>query len=81
MKILVTGGAGFISSFLVDELVRRKHEVIIYDVLDKQVHIDGETAYYLNKKAKFVQADIRDYEKLKKTILDNKIEVIYHLAA
>jgi dTDP-L-rhamnose 4-epimerase len=81
MKILVTGGAGFIGSFLVDELVGRKHEVIIYDVLDKQAHIDGETPYYLNKKAEFVQADIRDYEKLKKTILENKIEVIYHLAA
>jgi dTDP-L-rhamnose 4-epimerase len=81
MKILVTGGAGFIGSFLVDELVKRKHEVIIYDVLDKQVHIDGKTPYYLNKKAEFVQANIRDYEKLKKTILENKIEVIYHLAA
>ncbi len=81
MKILVTGGAGFIGSFLVDELVRRKHEVIIYDVLDKQVHIDGRLPYYLNKKAKFIQADIRDYKNLRKTILDNKVEIIYHFAA
>lgn len=80
MKILVTGGAGFIGSFLVDELVNRKHDVVIYDVLDKQVH-HGKIPYYLNKKAKFVQADIRDYNKLKKTILDEKIEVVYHLAA
>lgn len=81
MRILVTGGAGFIGSFLVDELIKRKHEVIIYDVLDKQVHIDGKPPYYLNKKAEFVCADIRDYKKLKETILKNKVEIIYHLAA
>ncbi|MCS7151445.1 MAG: GDP-mannose 4,6-dehydratase [Endomicrobia bacterium] len=80
MNILVTGGAGFIGSFLVDELIKRKHKVVIYDVLDNQVHL-GKIPYYLNKKAEFVRADIRDYKLLKKTILKYKIEVIYHLAA
>lgn len=80
MNFLVTGGAGFIGSFLVDELVKRKHKVVIYDVLDKQVHL-GKVPYYLNKKAKFIQADIRDYNKLKKTIIDENIDIIYHLAA
>ncbi|MCS7228237.1 MAG: SDR family NAD(P)-dependent oxidoreductase, partial [Endomicrobia bacterium] len=80
MNILVTGGAGFIGSFLVDELVKRKHNVVIYDVLDRQVHL-GKKPYYLNKKTKFVQADVRDYKKLKEVVIGNKVEVIYHFAA
>lgn len=80
MNFLVTGGAGFIGSFLVDELLKRKHKVVIYDVLDKQVHL-GKIPYYLNKKAKFIQADVRDYNKLKKTIVEEKIDIIYHFAA
>ena len=38
MKVLVTGGAGFIGSFIVDELPRRGHQVRIFDNLDPQVH-------------------------------------------
>ena len=42
MKILCTGGAGFIGSFLVDELIRMGHEVRIYDNIEPQVHPGGE---------------------------------------
>jgi len=81
MKILVTGGAGFIGSFLVDELVNKKHSVIIYDNLDKQVHIKKRKPDYLNKKAEFIYGDVRDYKKFKEVILRNKVELIYHFAA
>ena len=77
-KILVTGGAGFIGSFLVDKLVKFGHRVTIYDNLETQVHPQGEPSY-LNKDAKFINADVRDYSIFKKVILEN--EIIFHLAA
>lgn len=78
MKILITGGAGFIGSHLVDELVNH-HDVYVYDNFDSQVH--RRLPNYLNNKAQYIVGDMRDYQKLKKTILENNIDIIYHLAA
>lgn len=77
-KILVTGGAGFIGSHLVDELIRGGNEVIIYDSLDPQVHPNGPPSY-LNPKAKFIKADVRDGKKLKEAL--SGVDVVYHYAA
>jgi dTDP-L-rhamnose 4-epimerase len=77
-KVLVTGGAGFIGSHLVDELLKRGHEVTVYDNLEPQVH-DGEKPSYLNGKAEYIYADIRDRETLKTVVHD--AEVIFHEAA
>jgi dTDP-L-rhamnose 4-epimerase len=76
MKILVTGGAGFVGSHLVDELTK-KHEVTIYDNLEPQVHKNFPE--YLNNGAVFMQEDIRDRTKLRDAISDS--EVIFHEAA
>jgi dTDP-L-rhamnose 4-epimerase len=76
-KVLVTGGAGFIGSHLVDELVRRENDVTIVDNLEPQVH--QKIPDYLNREAEFVKADIRDKETLKRLVLDS--EVIFHDAA
>ncbi len=76
MKILVTGGAGFVGSHLVDELVE-KHEVTIYDNLEPQVHKD--IPEYLNNGAEFIKEDVCDRAKLKDAIIDS--EVIFHEAA
>jgi len=78
MKILVTGGAGFIGSFLVDELINKGHKVRIFDNLEDQVH-GGTKPDYLNKKAEFIRGDIRNYDQLKKAL--SEIEVVYHMAA
>lgn len=79
MKVLVTGGAGFIGSFIVDELIRRGHQVRIFDNLDPQVHPNREKPPYLNSDAEFIEGDVRDYDALKKAI-DGQ-EAIYHKAA
>lgn len=79
MKILCTGGAGFIGSFLVDELVRQGHQVRIYDNIEPQVHPEGKVPDYLNPEAEFIREDIRDYDALARAI--EGVDVICHDAA
>ena len=77
MKILVTGGAGFIGSPLVDKLVER-HEVVVLDNLEQQVHDKGAPEY-LNTQATYIFGDIRTTEAFKKAI--EGVEIIFHEAA
>jgi dTDP-L-rhamnose 4-epimerase len=79
-KILVTGGAGFIGSHIVDLLLERGHEVTVYDSLEEQVHgrIDGPPEY-LNPEARFIRGDVCDRESLAKALQGQ--EIVYHEAA
>ncbi|MEW6443410.1 MAG: SDR family NAD(P)-dependent oxidoreductase [bacterium] len=79
MRILVTGGAGFIGSHLVDALVERGHEVVIYDSLDPQVHGNGKPPAYLNRNARFLQGDVRDHAGLKAAL--EGAEIVFHEAS
>jgi len=74
MKILVTGGAGFIGSNIVDAYLEAGHEVAILDNL-----ITGKKEN-LNPKAKFYEIDIRD-KKVADILMEFKPEIINHLAA
>lgn len=79
-KVLVTGGAGFIGSHIVDELIKRGHTVRVFDSLSEQVH--GPNAGipdYLNKDIEFVKGDVRDEKALKKAL--DGIEIVFHKAA
>jgi dTDP-L-rhamnose 4-epimerase len=79
-KILVTGGAGFIGSFLVDALIERGHEVRIYDALVPQVHgAEQPLPPYLNAAAEFIKGDVRDRDELARAL--EGVDVVYHLAA
>ena len=79
-KVMVTGGAGFIGSYIVDMLVERgDSQVFIYDNLDPQVHPGGDKPGYLNQDAVFIKGDIRDRDTLAKAAAD--MDRIYHLAA
>ena len=74
-NILVTGGAGYIGSHIVELLIKSKTNIFIYDNLT--------TGYkkLINKKAKFIKGDIKNFNHLSKVIKDNKIDSIIHLAA
>jgi dTDP-L-rhamnose 4-epimerase len=79
-KVLVTGGAGFIGSYIVDLLIAEgKSEVYIFYNLDSQVHIGGQPPEYLNRDAVFIQGDVRNYQEFKRALLGK--EQVYHLAA
>lgn len=75
MNILITGGAGYIGSVTAELFLNNKHNVIIYD--------DLSTGFLklVDKRAKFVKGSILNYSLLCKTIKENKIDLILHLAA
>jgi dTDP-L-rhamnose 4-epimerase len=58
--VLVTGGAGYIGSHLVDALVRRDYQVTVLDNLEPQVHRSGTWPSYANSQATYVRGDVRD---------------------
>ncbi|HJY63885.1 MAG TPA: NAD-dependent epimerase/dehydratase family protein [Ignavibacteria bacterium] len=69
MKVLVTGGSGFIGSHVVDMLLSEGHEVLIYD-LEKP---------HFGQRCKNIEADVNDTEKLKNS--SKGFDAIYHMAA
>ena len=75
MKSLVTGGAGFIGSNLVDSLIELGHEVIVIDNEYSDVH----EHFYYNDKAKNYNLDIRDYENTR--LLYDGVDYVFHTAA
>lgn len=77
-NILVTGGAGFIGSHLVDRLAKEGYHVTILDNLNKQVH-DGKIPKYLNKEVKFIKGDVTKTADIKKAL--ENIDAVYHEAA
>ena len=75
MRVLVTGGAGYIGSVVTEELIKDNHQVVVYDSLYK-----GHRAAVVNG-AEFVQADLRDGETLRRTLREKNIEAVIHMAA
>src|SRR5688500_16751622 len=75
MKILVTGGAGYIGSVLTEELINDGHTVTVYDNLSKG-HADAVV-----KGADFIEADLLETEKLTEVLRQNKTEAVIHMAA
>ena len=77
-RVLVTGGAGFIGSHLVDRLVEAGYGVRVFDALLPQIHGDGAPTF-TNREAEFRQGDVRDPEAIRNAMSD--VDVIVHFAA
>jgi UDP-glucose 4-epimerase len=75
MNILVTGGAGYIGSIVVEETLRAGHKTVVFDNLVKghQEMVDP--------RAVFVQGDLLDRPLLDKTLVEHDIEAVIHMAA
>src|SRR3990172_3590263 len=74
-KVLVTGGAGFIGSHLVDKLVSKKYKVAILD------DFSGGALTNCNKKARIFKVDICNFRKVDRTFSEFRPEIVFHLAA
>lgn len=72
--VLVTGGAGFIGSHVVDKLISEKYKVIVFDNLSS----GKET--YLNPKAEFIKGDVTKVPDIEKVFVKRKIDVVMHIA-
>jgi UDP-glucose 4-epimerase len=75
MRILVTGGAGYIGSVISEELVAGGHEVVVFDNLVKG-HRDAVAAG-----ATLVRGDVLDGEALRRALRERRIEAVVHMAA
>jgi dTDP-glucose 4,6-dehydratase len=81
MKILVTGGAGFIGSAVVRLAVRRGHEVVNLDALTYAANRENVASVSNSPHYSFEQADIRDRAALDRVLDSHKPDAIMHLAA
>ena len=79
MKILVTGGAGFIGSHTVDRLLKKGHTVRVLDALLPPVHPDGQAPTYVPREVEFMRGDVRDRAAWERAL--SGMEAVFHLAA
>lgn len=79
MKVLVTGGAGFIGSHTVDLLLEKGYSVKVLDNLEQPVHPQRQKPDYVSPEVEFVVGDVRDEAALKKAL--KGVDSVFHLAA
>jgi dTDP-L-rhamnose 4-epimerase len=78
MRVLVTGGAGFIGSHTVDALLKKGYDVTILDSLEKPVHLKGKPKY-IPPQARFILGDVRKREDMLDAL--QGVEAVFHMAA
>jgi len=82
MRVLVTGGTGFIGSHTCVELIQRGHEVVIYDNLSNSRHdVVDRIARIAGTIPVFIEGDVRDSAKLQDALTQYDVEAVIHFAA
>ena len=85
MNVLVTGGAGFIGSHLVEKLLLHNHNVVCIDNFDgfyeRRIKENNIKQSLKNPRFKLLELDIRNYEDILKVFNEHLFDVVYHLAA
>ncbi|MDE1769771.1 MAG: GDP-mannose 4,6-dehydratase [Thaumarchaeota archaeon] len=76
MKIMITGGSGFIGSHLCDEFLKDNHEVIVLTKTNSSLH----NLSHISKQILIERIDVTDFDKLGKSIEKNMPDVLIHLA-
>src|SRR6266511_1889971 len=79
MRVLITGGAGFIGSHLADRLLADGHQVRALDDLDRQVHPAGERPDYLDPDVELQVGDVRDRDAVRRAL--EGVDAVVHFAA
>lgn len=79
MRVLVTGGAGFIGSHTADLLLTRGYTVRVLDALEPPVHADGVPPDYVPGEVEFLRGDVRDARAWQMALAD--VDAVIHLAA
>ncbi len=80
MRVLITGGAGFIGSHTADMLLAAGHQVRILDLLDPQIHGCSETfPDYLDRRIECRRGDVRNLETVQSAL--DEIDAVFHFAA
>jgi dTDP-L-rhamnose 4-epimerase len=78
MRVLITGGAGFIGSHTADRLLELGHDVVVLDALTPPVHRCGPPSY-LNQAIDFYKGDVRNEDLLRNLL--RRVDAVYHFAA
>lgn len=82
MNILITGGAGYISSHITVALSENKHRVFLYDNLTNSTrHVIGQLNALIGQPVLLIEGDICDTDLLARVIRDEKIDLVLHTAA
>ena len=82
MKVLVTGGLGFIGSHTCCELLNEGHEIVVVDNLsNSKIEVIDKIKAITNKEFKFYQCDVCDYEAMNKVFEEQDIDAVIHFAA
>ena len=81
MKVLVTGGTGYIGSHTCVELLQKGYEVVVFDNLyNSKIDVLDKIKQITGKEVTFYKADMRDKESMRPVFSENTFDAVIHFA-